>query len=391
MQIVLFGHPLFLKHYSMIRYTEMLATGMRERGYKTEIWLPRSFFVNLPFPKIFKKWLGYIDQYILFPIEVNKRLKLCPSNTLFVLTDHALGPWLHLVANKPHVIHCHDFLAQQSALGQIPKIFPSLTGRIYQSYIRSGYSKGRHFISVSKKTQEDLHKLLPALPETSIVIYNGLTSNFLPEDLTSARQKLTHKIGIDLSAGFLLHVGGNAWYKNREGLIEIIDAWWSIYETSLPLLLVGNHPDKALLARIEKSPFSHNIHFLSDLSDYWVKIAYTGASCLIYPSLAEGFGWPIAEAMACRCPVVTTNEPPMTEVGCKAAFYISSLPNDRNDLNHWAYEGAKVVQQVTSLGESERYAVLKAGFENCKRFDFDTIMNEIECAYQQIMTRYISN
>ena len=67
MKIIFFSHPLFLDHQSMPRYAQWLYNGMKVRGHEVNIWLPAAKFVNLPFPKKFKKWLGYIDQFIIFP------------------------------------------------------------------------------------------------------------------------------------------------------------------------------------------------------------------------------------------------------------------------------------------------------------------------------------
>jgi hypothetical protein len=122
-----------------------------------------------------------------------------------------------MVVKRPHVIHCHDFSAQQSALGYIPENKTGVTGKIYQSLIFRGYSTGKHFISVSKKTQEDLHQLLSASPLTSEVVYNGLNQSFKSLDPEQARKEFSNYFKINLSKGFLLHVGGNQWYKNRPG------------------------------------------------------------------------------------------------------------------------------------------------------------------------------
>src|SRR5690606_565450 len=116
MNIVFFAHPHFLGQQSMPRFARMLSEGMKEQGHKVEIWMPKPVFYNLPFLTILKKWMGYIDQFIIFPSQVKKRLHVCPDDTLFVFTDHALGPWIPMVAHRHHVIHCHDFLAQRSAM-----------------------------------------------------------------------------------------------------------------------------------------------------------------------------------------------------------------------------------------------------------------------------------
>jgi glycosyltransferase involved in cell wall biosynthesis len=77
---------------------------------------------------------------------------------------------------------------------------------------------------------------------------------------------------------------------------------------SIPLLLIGESPDMKLLEAYSKSPFKSDIHILTGIEDKWVQRAYAGAIVFLFPSYAEGFGWPIAEAMASGCPVITTRK-----------------------------------------------------------------------------------
>jgi glycosyltransferase involved in cell wall biosynthesis len=368
----------------MPRFTKLIAEGMKRRGHEVEIWLPESKFFSLPLGLKVKKWLGYIDQYIIFPIQVAQRLKSCPSNTLFVFADQALGPWVPLVANRPHVIHCHDFLAQRSALGDIPQNKTGRTGKQYQAYIRRGYSTGKHFISVSHKTRENLHRFLPSTPLTSEVVYNGLNQTFTCIEPLEARIRLSDEVSLTLHSGFILHVGGNDWYKNRKGVIEIYSAWRSLSNYKLPLLLIGNRPSQTLLELHELSPYKNDIYFLSGLKDEVVRLAYAAASLLLFPSLAEGFGWPIAEAMASGCPVITTNEAPMSEVAGNAGFLISKRPVDEKRVEAWAIEAAKVVEEIVSLPTESRKDVIEAGILNAKRFDTEDALNKIEAIYRKI-------
>ncbi|MEP2278376.1 glycosyltransferase, partial [Maribacter sp.] len=291
---------------------------MKKNGYRTEVWSPIAIASTLPAPKIFKKWFGYIDQYIFFPLSVKMKLRTVNKNTLFIFTDNALGPWVPLVKKYKHVIHCHDFLAQRSAFEGIDENITGYTGKIYQKIIRNGYSKGKNFISVSKKTQTDLHRLLGFTPKISQVVYNAMNRSFNPQPLAETRNLLSEATGIKLTGGYILHVGGNQWYKNRIGIIEIYDQLCLRFKIEIPLLLIGTAPDEKLEKLISSSPFQKYIYSLSNCSDELVKNAYAGASLLLYPSLDEGFGWPIAEAMASGCPVITTNQAPMTEVGEKA-------------------------------------------------------------------------
>lgn len=384
MNIVFFAHPTFLNQQSMQRFARMLTDGMKQRGHTVELWSPQARLLQLPSVPAMRKWLAYIDQYIVFPREVRARLKNCSPDTLFVLTDNALGPYLPIVANRPHVIHCHDFLAQRSALGEIPENPTSWTGRNYQAYIRRGYSMGKRFIPISQKTKEDLSRMLSAPPLTSEVVYNGLNQPFTPSDPGVARTVLSKKFGIDLSAGYLLHVGGNIWYKNRLGVLEIYDAWRSTDQRDLPLLMIGEAPDALLLTKHAASAFKTDIHFLSGVDDEYVRLAYVGASVFLFPSLAEGFGWPIAEAMASGCPVITTNEAPMTEVAGKAGFLIPRRPNNPASVNNWAKEAARVVGKILNLSPEEHKTVVEWGLKNSERFNPEKALDRFEQLYKKI-------
>lgn len=388
MNIVFFSNPNFFgsqktpRFMSMPRFTNMLAEGMKKRGHQVMVWAPDATFFGLAKKGPLKKWLGYIDQYVVFPAKVKKRIKTCKPDTLFVFTDQAQGPWVPLVKDKQHVVHCHDFLAQFSALGKIKEQRVSWTGRQYQRFIRKGLEKAKHFISVSNKTHADLMEVLDQRAKSAYVVYNGLDKCYQPEDPLKARTILGTKINVNLSAGYLLHVGGNHWYKNREGVIAIYNAWRSNRTSGLPLLLVGQKPSPSIERAIHDSPFKTDIHIVSNLSDIYVRYAYSGATLFLFPSLAEGFGWPIAEAMASGCPVLTTNTSPMTEVGGDAAFLIPAYESGKEST--WAALGAQVVDKVVSMTAEERAVVVQRCIENAKRFDQKAALDKIEDIYYNI-------
>ena len=385
MHLVLLTHPSFLGHKSMPRFANMLADGLRQRGHRVDTWSPKPYFSKLPLPVFLKKWLGYIDQYIVFPAQVKKRLKSSDPNTLFVLTDHALGPWLPLFADKFHVVHCHDFIAQQSALGQISENPVSWTGKKYQEFIRWGYVKGKNFISVSKKTQTDLHQFINPKLIRSEVVYNGLNQSFSKIDTKLARIKIGKKTSLNLVNGYILHIGGNQFYKNRFGVIEIYDAWRSNTNLQLPLILIGEKPDERLSNRINASAYKSSIHTDSNIEDNLISAAYSGALVFLFPSLTEGFGWPIAEAMACGCPVITTDEAPMTEVAGDAGFLIPKQPVDDIKTKAWALNAAKSLDEIVSFSAAEREQVANNSLENAKRFETNHALNRIEEIYQSIL------
>jgi glycosyltransferase involved in cell wall biosynthesis len=388
MNIVFFAHPDFLGHVSMPRFAGMMLQGMKTRGHTTTIWSPKPRFFNLPFLKNFKKWLGYIDQYVIFPFEVRKKLKSCPSNTLFVFTDNALGPWVPLVAHLPHVMHCHDFMAQESALGLVPENPTRWTGRQYQKLIFRGYCKSKNFISGSQNTQNTLHRFLSSQPTRSELVYNGLNQAYSPLDVSNARAIVSAETGLDLRDGYLLHVGGNQWYKNRVGVIEMYDAWRASSTVKLPLLLIGLPPSPDVLKAYAQSPYRDSIFFFTNARDNIVHLAYAGATVFLFPSKAEGFGWPVAEAMASGCPVITTNEAPMTEVAGDAGFLISRRPFDPVKAAEWARVAGLVIGKVVDLSPSERKAAIDAGLKNAKRFDSEIALDKIELIYYNILSSH---
>ena len=371
----------------MPRYAKMLAEGMQQKGHEVATWEPKPFFYNLPF-KAIKKWLSYIDQYIVFPLQVKIKLLNIAKDTIFVFADQALGPWVPLVRNKPHVIHCHDFLALYSALGKVPENPTGKTGKMYQDFIRKGFSKGKHFISISKKTQDDLHDLYTGTMLSSVVCYNGLNRNFVVLDTIVARTTLGFFLKMELSKGYILHVGGNQFYKNRKGVIEIYSAWRANYSFSLPLLMVGAKPTDKLLEAYEKSLYKKDIHFVLGLSDDYINAAYSGAICLLFPSLDEGFGWPLAEAMACGCPVITTQKAPMTEVVGRADFFlIDRRPFNEVLVRQWATEASNKIAKIVNLSHDERQEFINIGLESNKRFDTKLFLEDIEKQYKLIINQ----
>jgi glycosyltransferase involved in cell wall biosynthesis len=389
MNIILFTHPTFLGSQSMPRYATMLKEGMVNRGHTVQIWTAKARFYRLPFTGSLKKWLGYIDQYALFPLEVKWKLIKCPKDTLFVFADQALGPWVPLVSDRPHVVHCHDFLALKSALGTVPENPTSSTGKIYQNFIRKGFSKGKNFISISKNTQENLHVLHQGEIAISDVCYNGLNRHFESLDSELSRTILGNHLQQDLSKGYVLHVGGNQYYKNRKGVIAIYSAWRSSSELNLPLLLVGAAPSAELEKVFQKALYKSDIHFVKGLSDDFINTAYSGASCLLFPSLDEGFGWPIAEAMACGCPVITTDVAPMTEVAGQAGFLISRRPMSPELANEWAFEGAQKLSKVMELTVKDKQSIINEGFNQVKKFNAATSLYKIEQFYQLVLNSKI--
>lgn len=384
MRLVLLRHPDFMRSQSMPRFAQMLETAYRSRGHEVTVHAPRALLRRRVRRGTLAKWAGYVDQYVLFPIELRRLIARSPADALFVFCDQALGPWVPLVRHRPHVVHVHDLLALRSALGDIPENPTSRTGRLYQRYIRRGFRQARHFISVSNKTREDLHRFGRIAALSSDVVYHGLLYPYAPLERGEAVRRLSGAGWPAPAEGMLLHVGGGQWYKNLAGIIALYSVYARGTASALPLWCVGPPPNDVVLAALRGLPASARVVFTGGLDNPTLHAVYASARALLFPSLAEGFGWPLIEAQACGCPVLTTDEAPMSEVGGPAARYLPRLRGP-DGLTEWAERGAQVLCELLSESEVERRARAQMGRRWAERFDQHRAVESYLAIYRRVL------
>ena len=371
MNLVLLAHPEFLGLRSQDHFARLLAEGFQARGHRVEVRRPQAQLRRRWPTGRLAKWAGYVDQYLLFPRQLRAALRSDPPDTLYVVCDQALGPWVPCVAHRPHVVHCHDLLALRSAMGELPEHRTGWTGRLYQRFIRAGFRRARHFISISHHTRQELHRLGGVRPLTSEVVHNGLNHPYAPLDEPTSRAVL-QQAGLPLAdTPFLLHVGGGQWYKNTAGVLALYAC--CVRERLArglvvpQLVLVGPPPASDLQRAVQALPAPGRVQWLQALQPQVLQALYTRAGALLFPSLAEGFGWPIAEALACGCPVLTTGEPPMTEVGGDAAVYLPRLPSQAQ-RTAWAAACLPALTQLLDESMHARARRREAALLQARRF-----------------------
>ena len=386
MNLVLFCHPSFMASQSMPRFAQVLKASFETRGHAVTTWSPTARCHRLFKRTGLAKWAGYVDQYVLFPLHVRRKLRDMSADTLFVFCDQALGPWVPLVKSRPHVVHAHDLLALRSALGDVKENRTSFTGRLYQRYIRRGFRQALHFISVSNKTRHDLQKFGRVSPLTSVVVYNGMNFPYRPLKRSDAAAVLEAAGFPPAPRGALLHVGGGQWYKNTVGLILIYAQYVAKERNPLPLWCVSPQPSAEVSRAVSMVASHGRVYFFQDVSNNTLQAAYSYASAFLFPSLAEGFGWPLLEAQACGCPVITTQEPPMTEVAGDAALYIPRL-HAGQDIDAWAEHGAATLMKLLSeTGEAREHRTAR-GISWANRFDAERATDAYLAIYQQVLGR----
>jgi glycosyltransferase involved in cell wall biosynthesis len=117
---------------------------------------------------------------------------------------------------------------------------------------------------------------------------------------------------------------------------------------------------------------------LQNVENEDLRALYSKATLMLFPSLQEGFGWPIIEAQACGCPVVTSNRGPMTEIGGSGAIYIN--PEDERLA---AFTLKCVLPSIS--------AIRAASLENAARFKESAMIHRYVLAYKKVQKRSLAS
>ena len=172
---------------------------------------------------------------------------------------------------------------------------------------------------VSEATEKDLHTVIPATKGRTTIIHNGFNSTFenLPHSVVESKLS---GLRIPDKGPILLHVGGNAWYKNRIGALKILHVYMMQHSNpNAHLVLVGPDLDEDQTAYAEKHKLMPHIQTTGPLEHTQLEALYCKAKALLFPSRYEGFGWPPLEAQKCGCPIVTSKNGSLEEVVGKSA------------------------------------------------------------------------
>lgn len=315
------------KQQSMLRYAEMLQRELTERGHTVNIVHPPVVLGALPFLRgPLKKWIGYLDKYLFAPAYLRKRARRAD---IIHVCDHSNAMYLRCAGNRPALITCHDLLAIFAARGMYPGIRTGLTGRILQRWIAANLSRAVHVVCVSRKTQDDLALLAPGIHFKTRVIHHHLNWSYspAPPDAIAEAKAAT---GLDPGTEYILHVGGNQWYKNRLGVMKIFSALSSYSRfKSVKLVMAGKPWTPEMRRYYNSSALAGSIIERVEVTNEELRGLYSGAIALLFPSLEEGFGWPVLEAQACGCAVITSNRAPMTEIAGEAAIFVDPASPER--------------------------------------------------------------
>ena len=304
------------------RYVEMLDAGLQHAGVQTTRVAPtlpvlpdftyrllhwfgrdlRAFFTNYPL------WSTYpeADIYHVTQQSLASLLLFSRPSGKVVVTVHDIFPYM--VRNHPQL---------GSPYG--------CSEHVYYRLPVAGLKRANHLIAVSEYTKQCLVKHLGISPEKISVVYNGIDHEmFRPLTVSGGIREKYH---LPPERRYLIYVGSE---DPRKNLIALIGALAKV-RNELPnveLIKVGRahfkHERERLIKLAEQLGVRTAIHFVEEVSENDLVLLYNLAEICVMPSLYEGFGFPVLEAMACGTLVVYANAGSLPEIAGTAAIRVSS-------------------------------------------------------------------
>lgn len=276
-------------------------------------------------------------EYLLFTPSVNKKasdknyaqeFKTITTNTRFKNLWRSYGIRKDLEQEKIDIYHglsneipfwlrkiqtivtIHDVIFKV-----LPNTYPKIDIWMYEEKTRYACRYANTIIAISEKTKSDLIKYYEVEPERIKVIYQACAPIYY-EPLLSGIELQSNLKFANLPTEYILSVGSIIERKNLLNLIKAVHILPKNFQ--LPIVVVGQ--GKAYKKKIQQYLVDHQIEHLV----YWVenltetqdlKKLYQQAQLMVYPSLYEGFGLPVVEAMLCETPVITSYTSSLPEAG----------------------------------------------------------------------------
>lgn len=219
----------------------------------------------------------------------------------------------------PMVLTLHDLIPIVC-----PESMPSARARwIYRSASRLAVQRAARVIVCSQATRSDLMRLYGTPAERIDVISEAVDPTFAPVPAADVRRvREMYRV----PQHYILHVGVNKPHKNLSTLLEAYHSYYvrTPAESRAALVLVGEHDPRYVSPRrwAAQLGLAQSVLALGSVPDEDLRALYSGAACFAFPSLCEGFGLPILEAMACGAPVLCSSASSLPEVAGDAAIML---------------------------------------------------------------------
>lgn len=268
----------------------------------------------------------------------------------------------------PAVVTVHDLTAMLHAETHTAKLRLSVL-----PFLRPTLERAERLVAISRATADDVLFHFPQCRGKVEVVYCGVDPELAPgtpEEIAAVRAELA------APEGYLLHVGT---LEPRKNVSVLLDAWECLADdprVGLPLVLAGDPGWKSRhLVRRLAALAERGVRFLGRVERSRLAALYQGARVFVYPSLYEGFGLPVIEALACGVPVVTSNRSSLPEAAGDAGILVD--PTDAGAVAH-------ALDAI--LRDPEREAELKVrAVAHASRFRWERTACEMEAVFSEAL------
>ena len=289
------------------------------------------------------------SKYLL--VERFKALKLPEQNLPFVF--HSSYNRITHNKNAAQVTTVHDFVHEKFYTGIRRSLHLMQKGKVLRA--------ANQIITVSENTKRDLMQFHPGIPENKIkVIYNGVSEDFYPiAETTKLDLPETGK------RPYLLYIGSREHYKNFKFTVDLLKE-----SADLDLYIIGSALLKTELQYLNQQVSGRWKHF-DHISNQRLNELYNTAYALIYPSLYEGFGIPLLEAMKAGVPFLALSNSAIPEVAGEAGIVL-----ERADIGLFK-------DALQKLG-SNRTEMIEKGYVQAAKFSWEKCYQETLSVYKQL-------
>jgi glycosyltransferase involved in cell wall biosynthesis len=302
--------------------------------------------------------------------------------SVFHILDHSHANLALATPPEKTVLTCHDIIPLMAARGLIPMQADRFAAYTFPLRLQC-MKRCKKILAISRSTKQNLVEIGGIPAEKIEVVYYGCNPAFGPNPYvpgmspSEERRGVLEKFGIPPDAAVVLHVATATRYKNSPAILRALRILkdTSAGEREVWLLRVGADffPDeKALAAELGVEDRIRKTGKIFD--DQVLGACYRSADVFAFPSLWEGFGWPVLEAMNCGTPVVVSNVASLPEVAGSAGLAVP--PRDHAALA----ESLRVV--LTSPSERSRLSAL--ALEQAGRFSWEKCARDTLAVYQKI-------
>ena len=375
--IAIDGRPLHSERSGIGRYTYQLTRALLKKNSGHNIFLygnPFNLICQIHSENELDKYQG---RKIPFPfrkvVRILSRLLVQTKRDLHIdviFWTNFLGEFS---SRYKSIITIHDMAHYYYPEHIIPG-----KGRLLQRYLAKHARRADLILCVSENTKKDVMKILDIPEEKVWVTYNGVGDEFRVINNKDLLREVRHKY--KLPERFILFVGTVEPRKNISRLIEAYHILNSHYRIKEPLVMAGGKgwKNEALYQAIRRLRLEDRIIFTGYVNNSDLPLLYNAATLFVYPSLYEGFGLPVAEAMACGTPVVTSNISSLPEVAGDAALLVN--PEDAEAIATAVYRLLTDEDLCCKLRELGLQRVKRFTWESCAQKTLEAISYTMRCS-----------